>query len=157
MAGDMAANVGARIRQGRKARGWTQRQLASALGLAPPPDTQRISEWERGQHMPSEATLVRIAAALDRPVSWFYEIESEAPDLVAAFEDEEAQLARIEAKVDQALAAQAEIQEALARLTREPDSKRVRRVSASAAARAKRQRPTAPEDRDDRPAEGRGS
>lgn len=105
MAGDMAANVGARIRQGRKAKGWTQRQLASALGIAPPPDTQRISEWERGQHMPGEATLARIASAVGRPVSWFYEVKGEPPDLVSAFDADGERLARIEAKLDQALAA----------------------------------------------------
>lgn len=49
-----------RIAQARLAKGWTQAQLAEAVGVA----KQHISRWEKGANKPSVAALVKIAGAL---------------------------------------------------------------------------------------------
>lgn len=49
-----------RIAQARLAKGWTQAQLAEAVGVA----KQHISRWEKGINKPSVAALVKIAGAL---------------------------------------------------------------------------------------------
>lgn len=49
-----------RIAQARLAKGWTQAQLAEAVGVA----KQHISRWEKGSIKPSVAALVKIANAL---------------------------------------------------------------------------------------------
>ena len=49
-----------RIAQARLSKGWTQAQLAEAVGVA----KQHISRWEKGTNKPSVAALVKIANAL---------------------------------------------------------------------------------------------
>ena len=49
-----------RIAQARLAKGWTQAQLAEAVGVA----KQHISRWEKGSIKPSVAALVKITNAL---------------------------------------------------------------------------------------------
>lgn len=55
------ARVGARIRQLRKARGWTVHQLAEASGVS----RRMLTQVELGQANPSLVTVDRIARALD--------------------------------------------------------------------------------------------
>jgi transcriptional regulator with XRE-family HTH domain len=45
----------------RKAKGLTQRQLATLIDT----DAFQVSRWERGANRPTDATLVRLAQALD--------------------------------------------------------------------------------------------
>lgn len=58
------ATVGRRIRNARKAKGWTLDQLAQAL------DISRVSVWgwENGKTHPRPSRLADVAAALDLPV-----------------------------------------------------------------------------------------
>jgi transcriptional regulator with XRE-family HTH domain len=58
------ATVGRRIRNARKAKGWTLDQLAQAL------DISRVSVWgwENGKTHPRASRLADVAAALDLPV-----------------------------------------------------------------------------------------
>lgn len=58
------ATVGRRIRNARKAKGWTLDQLANAL------DISRVSVWgwENGKTHPRPSRLADVAAALDLPV-----------------------------------------------------------------------------------------
>lgn len=65
LAGILAANV----RDARKAAGLTQHELAIALGRG---DAMTVSRWERGEHKPSDESLLALARVLDRPVAWFY-------------------------------------------------------------------------------------
>jgi ribosome-binding protein aMBF1 (putative translation factor) len=69
------------IRSMRKASGLSQRQLASALGVAEP----RISELERGQgtHGPTYRVLKRVARAcgVELRVEWTPRHSAAAPDL----------------------------------------------------------------------------
>ena len=52
------------IAQARLAKGWTQQQLAEALGVGQP----MIAHWETGAKKPKMQTLMRIADALG--VDW---------------------------------------------------------------------------------------
>lgn len=65
----LAAIFAANLRAARKAAGLTQHELAVALGRG---DAMTISRWERAEHKPSDESLVALAAALNRPVAWFY-------------------------------------------------------------------------------------
>lgn len=63
------ASLGARFSRAvsarRKELGLTQAQLAEALGV----DTETLSRFERGKHLPSLKTLERLAALLVVPLS----------------------------------------------------------------------------------------
>ncbi len=58
------ARLGTRLRTLRRARGWTQEQLAERAGLS----YKFIGEIERGQSNPTLETLVALAQALDLDV-----------------------------------------------------------------------------------------
>src|SRR5687768_10443419 len=57
---NLAAAVGRRVRNLRKARGLTQEQLGTAVGL----DFKYLGTIERGEHAPSFDAVERIAQAL---------------------------------------------------------------------------------------------
>ena len=61
-------NIGGRIRFYRRRRDFSQRELASRLGMAAP----QLSRYERGRTQPGMLVLSRIARALDVPVSDFF-------------------------------------------------------------------------------------
>lgn len=105
MAGEMAHQIGARIRQRREELGLKQAQLAARFD-SDAINNQRISDWERGVHRPSERYMEQLAVALERDVSWFYagEPSAETPDLMARLSPGDgSQLDRIEAKLDELL------------------------------------------------------
>lgn len=56
--------TGERIKRLRKARGWSQAQLAEAAGL----EQQAISHAERDRHEPRISTIEAIADALDETI-----------------------------------------------------------------------------------------
>ena len=56
------ASLARKIILARKARGWTQKQLADAAGLR----TETINRIEKGHHTPDIATVDKIQKALDR-------------------------------------------------------------------------------------------
>jgi transcriptional regulator with XRE-family HTH domain len=104
MAGELARQIGERIRQRRTELGLNQGDLAALIGSTAV-NNQRISDWERGVNKPSERYMEELAVALERDVSWFYSGDvSPTPDLMAALPGTENQLDRIEAKLDQLLA-----------------------------------------------------
>lgn len=59
--------VGKRIRDARNETGLTQEQLAERSGLP----QSHISRIENAKHSPARATIEKIAAALNKPVSFF--------------------------------------------------------------------------------------
>lgn len=79
MASALDKQIGAQVRARRRARGWTQLQLAESVGLQP----QRIHKYESGENAMSGATLWRIARALEVDIRRLYE-GCEAPPSVAA-------------------------------------------------------------------------
>jgi transcriptional regulator with XRE-family HTH domain len=50
-------NLGERIREYRRVRGLSQRELATRLGI----DTTTLGSWERGEHRPAKRLLDKIA------------------------------------------------------------------------------------------------
>lgn len=75
MAHELQVRVGARIAEARRAKGLSQRELAIKTGNA----TRTIQTWEAGARSPRPATLERIAAAVEKPVSWFYTSHDDEP------------------------------------------------------------------------------
>jgi transcriptional regulator with XRE-family HTH domain len=58
------ATLGEAVRRARKdARGWTQVELAAALGV----DQATVSKWERGENSPDHVTIMRIESTLELP------------------------------------------------------------------------------------------
>lgn len=59
-------SIGERIRQARKDRGYTQAELAAAVGIT----RGACGQWERGYTTPSVDHLVRIAVTLTIRFEW---------------------------------------------------------------------------------------
>src|SRR6266508_3105536 len=82
MADEHKVRVGARIREAREAKGWTQRELAQALpGRV---DGPSVSRWERGGVLPQLDTLRAIADALETTVAAFHEDDGQPEAGVAS-------------------------------------------------------------------------
>ena len=60
------AKTGIFIRQLRKERGMTQKDLAAALGVT----DKAVSKWELGTSLPDVALLLPLLAARRRPLAW---------------------------------------------------------------------------------------
>jgi len=56
------------LKQLRKERKITQEQLSNSVGV----DISTVKRWERGEFGPDFEKLVKIAQALDVPVSWLF-------------------------------------------------------------------------------------
>lgn len=67
-----ATTYGRRLRQARKAAGWTQPELGRCLGVDPATAAVRISRYENGQHLPDGPTADALAKALRLPQAWFH-------------------------------------------------------------------------------------
>lgn len=68
------------IRRARKARGWTQEELAARLGL----DRRTVLRWERGYFRPTFPTAMALSTLLEVPVEEMFESgrdEDEAADV----------------------------------------------------------------------------
>ena len=57
---------GARLKQLRKQRHWTQKELAARVDIR----FQLLNKYESGQHIPPAETLIRLAQALDTTVDY---------------------------------------------------------------------------------------
>jgi transcriptional regulator with XRE-family HTH domain len=62
-------HVGARIRLRRRMQGVSQEKLADALGLT----FQQVQKYERGANRVSASKLYEIAAALQAPITYFFD------------------------------------------------------------------------------------
>ena len=58
--------IGGRIGDARRARGWTQKQLAEAMGLS----HACIVGWECGNRLPQSHCLGTLASVLRRSLDW---------------------------------------------------------------------------------------
>lgn len=76
-----AAGMGARIALAREDLGLTQSELAGDIAL----DRTAINKIESGKRKVSASELVRLAAALDRPIDWF--VSESPPAIVSRRED----------------------------------------------------------------------
>lgn len=109
MAGELAALVGRNIRTARLEAELNQRELAQRIAEDDPAASNTaVSEWERGVRKPSDRYMPLIAAALGKPMDWFFRDhgQGETPELLPAPPvDEPSQLDRIEATITERLAA----------------------------------------------------
>lgn len=101
MATEVVHRVGRRIKERRLEMGLNQGQLAARIA-GDAVNNQRVSDWERGVNKPSERYMELIAAALERPIAWFYAEDNteETADLMGALRSTPSQLDRLEAKLD---------------------------------------------------------
>jgi transcriptional regulator with XRE-family HTH domain len=115
VAGEMAQQIGQRIRVRRLALGLNQRELASLLNehlQGGAVDNQRVSDWERGVNKPSERYMQAMASVLERDLAWFYGREpvEETPDLLViaaradqvdgGFQEFRGHVAKLEGRLD---------------------------------------------------------
>jgi transcriptional regulator with XRE-family HTH domain len=145
VAGEMAKQVGERIRQARLEAGLhKQRELADRMEvlaredgtpLPTPLDNQRVSDWERGVHKPSDRYMELLARAVGRDVGWFYGRGGDTPDLSAiqgfARDDQlDGVSAEFSARVDHVEAALERIEASIeeARQEREDQAAEIRRL-----------------------------
>jgi len=73
----MVYEIGTRIRQFRKAKNLTQKQLADILGVA----NSRVSNWEQGTNRPDVDKLADICRALSVPPSELLDVRLETDEL----------------------------------------------------------------------------
>lgn len=113
MAGELAEQIGARIRARREELGLNQRELAEKLPAAV--SNQHVSNWERGVYRPSDKNLPLIAEALDVSVDYLYgaKPQPQTPDLMRVL-GEGSVAAEIKAQLD---AIQEELAELRAAIT----------------------------------------
>lgn len=76
----LGRKLGASISAGRKARKWSQEDLAERLGVA----SETISRFERGATLPSLVTLQRLGQLLKVPLAELVAESSLAPEDQAA-------------------------------------------------------------------------
>jgi transcriptional regulator with XRE-family HTH domain len=109
------AQVAARIKSARAAKGWKQKHLAAEVSVEP----ITVSRWERGATRPDFDALGLIAEATGKPLSYFLgedEPIADEPRLADAVERLEAAAERIATEGERIAAALAELRAELARL-----------------------------------------
>ena len=109
------AEVGAKIREARAAKGWKQKHLAAQVKVEP----ITVSRWERGATTPDFDALALVAETTGRPLSYFLDegqpTAREAP-LADAVERLEAAAERIATEGERIAAALADLRAELDRL-----------------------------------------
>ena len=71
-----------RLKQARKAAGYTQQRIGIALGMEPNTASARMNQYEKGKHSPDYTTMKRIADELGVPVAYFYCDEDVLAELI---------------------------------------------------------------------------
>jgi len=61
-----------RLRELRKQRGLSQKQLGIDAGIDEFSASPRINQYEKGKHAPDYSTLRKLAAVLKAPTAYFY-------------------------------------------------------------------------------------
>ncbi len=74
-----------RLREARKRKGLSQRELGIAAGLDQFVASTRVNRYERGVHQPDSLTVQRLAEALDVPVAFLYARDERLARLIRTF------------------------------------------------------------------------
>jgi len=77
-------DIGARIRDARRRRGWTQDQLAQAVGVT----RAAVAQWETGRAGQVTGNLTKIAASLETGVEYLMHGDDKRAPLLAQQGDE---------------------------------------------------------------------
>jgi transcriptional regulator with XRE-family HTH domain len=75
-------SFGERLRQARSHCGISQRDLGVAIGIDGDGAAPRISQYERGKHIPDLQVSAQLAEVLEVPVAFFYADEEELAALI---------------------------------------------------------------------------
>lgn len=67
-----------RLKEARKAAGWSQERLGQEAGFEPASASARTNQYESGVHTPSPTAAKQIADALGLPLAFFYADDEEA-------------------------------------------------------------------------------
>ena len=68
---DMAETITNRVKELRGKRGWTQQQLAAAVGVS----RQSVNSIERNRYVPSLPLALKFAAVFERPTDEIFTLE----------------------------------------------------------------------------------
>lgn len=71
-----------RLREARKAKGISQKQLGILAGIDQFVASARVNQYERGKHVPDLLTAQRLAAELRVPVSYLFEPDDDLAELI---------------------------------------------------------------------------
>jgi transcriptional regulator with XRE-family HTH domain len=79
------STFGMRLKEARKAQGLSQERLGIDAGIDPASASARMSQYEKGVHLPGESIVQQIAAVLNLPVAYFYCEDDETAHLLQCF------------------------------------------------------------------------
>ena len=74
-----------RLKEARKARGLSQKELGIRAGIDEFSASPRINQYETGKHTPNYSTLTQIADVLKVPVPYFYCEDNRLSQLILAY------------------------------------------------------------------------
>jgi len=74
-----------RLKEARKARGFSQERLGIDAGIEPASASARMNQYEKGVHQPGESTVQQIAAVLNLPLAYFYCADDDTAYLLQCF------------------------------------------------------------------------
>ncbi|CAN0619559.1 Transcriptional regulator [Burkholderia multivorans] len=88
--------VAKRLKEARTQAGLSQERLGVLAGIDEMSASARMNQYERSKHVPDFGTVIRIAAALNLPPTFFYAAADEEADLLVKFHRlNEAQRAKV--------------------------------------------------------------
>jgi len=71
-----------RLRELRKQRGLSQKQLGIDAGIDEFSASPRINQYEKGKHAPDYSTLRKLAAVLKAPTAYFYAEDASLAEII---------------------------------------------------------------------------
>lgn len=74
-----------RLKEARKARGFSQERLGIDAGIEPASASARMNQYEKGVHLPGESIVQQIAAVLNYPAAYFYCEDDDEAHLLQCF------------------------------------------------------------------------
>lgn len=77
--------IGNRIREARKASGFTQEKLGIEAGIDETVASARMSQYENNVHTPDFQFIKKLAVLLDVPTAYFFAEEDELAALISQF------------------------------------------------------------------------
>lgn len=77
--------IAKRLRLVRSRKGLSQKKLGILAGFDEFSASPRINQYETGKHVPDYATAIRIAKALNIPVTYLYADEDELAEFILLF------------------------------------------------------------------------
>ena len=81
-----------RLKEARTQARLSQENLGFLIGLPKSSASARMNQYELGKHCPSFELIKRIAAATDKPVSWFYTEDDAAAEAQIIFANKQTQV-----------------------------------------------------------------